>query len=274
MSLNPNGTQNYNWNYSRPNDEGYSLELVGTVLAIQEVQGTVYEPFNQGPRKPAFWPDGNPKFNIRIALATPEGQLKTLVFQPAGKAARQGKKPSLHMMLWALTGNTNMTNLIGKTIKIATAEGTYGSGNPRPWGAEIAEGGPYELNNMELPEEYKVPRVLCDTAASGGQIQQPMQQTRPMMQQPMMQQQPAYPQPQPMQQMAQPQPMMQQAQPMMQQPVQQQPMQQAQSLPAGYPQGMDPSVAAAMQQMGVTKVETVQQAGPVVGTVYDEDIPF
>ena len=239
MSLNPSGANNYGWNYSKPDKPGYSTTLVGTVVAIQEVQKMGYT-MNGQPGAPEFWPDGNPKMNIRLALATPDGSIKTFTFQPAGKAARAGQKPSVHMDLWHLTGDTDMMNLIGKTIGISTQEGHYGQGNPRPWSVGLVDGGPYGLTS-ELPSEFKAPQMLANNAVSGGQYQQ-------------IPQQPAYQQP------------VQQAQPAYQQPVQQ-----------GYPQGMDPSVAAAMQQMNVapSAVTVTRQADPAVGMAYgDDEAPF
>lgn len=276
MSLNPGGT-NYSWNYSKPDKPGYSTLLVGTVLAIQEVQKMGYT-MNGQPGAPEFWPDGNPKMNIRLALATESGELKTFTFQPASKEQRAGRKPSVHMSLFHLTGDTDMMNLIGKTIGIQTQEGHYGQGNPRPWSVGEVQAGPFSLPN-ELPSEFKAPQVLANNAVAGGQMQPPMQQQGYGYQQPQMQQQ-YYQQPpmqqQPMQQM---QPQMQgyqqsmNPQPQMQpQPAMQPQMQQA---PQGYPQGMDPSVAAAMQQMGVASVQEVGQvqSDPVVGLAYD-DVPF
>ena len=101
MSLNPGGT-NYGWNYSKPDKPGYSTQLIGTVLAIQEVQKMGYTMTGQ-PGQPQFWPDGNPMMNIRIVLCTQDGELKTFTFQPAGKAARMGQKKSVHMDLFHLT---------------------------------------------------------------------------------------------------------------------------------------------------------------------------
>lgn len=296
MSLNPGGN-NYGWNYSKPDKPGYSTQLVGTVLAIQEVQKMGYTMSGQ-PGAPQFWPDGNPMMNIRLALATPEGELKTFVFQPAGKQARMGQKKSVHMDLFALTGNTDMMNLIGKTICIQTQEGHYGQGNPRPWQVSLVEGGPYQPN-MQLPSEFKVPQVLANSAASGGQVNAPQQQQgyQPM-QQPMMQQQGYGYQPQqPMMQrppMQQQQPMMQQPmqqpvyqpQPMQQQAPMQQPVQQVQQQPMqqqDYPIGMDPNVAQAMatqvfgEGVQVSMEPAQQPANPVgSGSVYDddEDMPF
>lgn len=261
MSLDPMGmTQGNYWNYSNPNKDGYSTQLVGTVLSIQEVQAMSYNP--GGPRQPQFWPDGNPKMNIRLAMADDKGELKLFTFQPAGKAARQGLKPSIHMSLFALTNNTGMKKLIGQTIMIVTREGSYGANNPRPWEVAIVDAGPFSLSMGELPEEYKVPRVLANEGAHGGQTMgQPMMQQQPMPaypQQMQQMQQPAYQQPQPMQQMQYQKPQI------YQQPYQQQPQ---------APQGMDPAVMAAMQQMGATNVQQVQQAAPVQGIAYD-DIPF
>lgn len=269
MSLNPSGATNYNWNYSKPDKEGYSTQLVGTVLAIQEIQKRAFNRNGQ-PGAPEFWPDGNPKMNIRMALALQDGSLKAFTFQPASKAARMGQKASIHMDLFHLTGDTDMMNLIGKTICISTQEGFYAAGNPRPWSVQLVEAGPFELATP-LPAEFKLPRVLANDAVSGGQVQAPQQQ-------PQYQQPPQYHQQQPMQQQYQPQPVQ------YQQPVQQQ-VQYGQPVMQQQPQyqqpAMNPQIAQAMASQafgGPVTVETVpapQPADPVGnGYVYDEDMPF
>lgn len=256
MSINPGG-MNYGWNYSNPRKEGYSTQLIGTVLAIQEVQKRSFT-MNGQPGQPEFWPDGNPKMNIRLALATESGELKTFTFQPAGRDARMGKKKSIHMDLFHLTGDTDMMNLIGKTICISTQDGHYGQGNPRPWFVQLVDVGPFEV---PLPPEFKVPQVLANSAVSGGQMNAPQPQyQQPQYQQPMQQQayQPQYQQPQGMAPVYQ--------------PVQQQPMQQP---------TMDPQIAQAMAQQafgGPVNVQTIpaeQPADPVgSGYMYDEEMPF
>lgn len=280
MSLNPTGAVNYNWNYSNNQKDGYSTTLTGTVVAIQEIQKRAFSQNGQ-PGAPEFWPDGNPKMNIRIALATPEGQLKTFTFQPAGKKQRESGT-GVHMALFGLTGNTDMMNLIGKTIQIQTQEppqGTrYGAGNPRPFSVAEIQGGPYQLANP-LPAEFTVPRVLCNDAVSGGQMMpQQTQQAAPTMmsngmyaapgmtaQQVVSQNTTPYvPQPQQIQPVQQPLPM-QQAQP---QPVMQQ--QPAGTVQPMIPAGMDPQVAAAMANVGATNIQPVNDGG----TVYDDNIPF
>lgn len=285
MGLNPGGA-NYSWHYSNKHDDK-TLSLTGTIVAIQEVQAREYNHDSNQPGRPAFWPDGNPKMNIRIAVATPEGSLKSFVFAKAGIKQQTGEKPSLHMQLFSLS-NGNMMNLMGKTINIWTWDAhpetgqTWGQGNPRLFGVSLVEDQTYELS-MPLPDEFKVAELYANDSVQGGQpvapppqqIQQPQMQGNfyapPMVQQP----QPQY-QPQQYQQQAMPmhthQPMPQQ--PMPQQPVMpQQPMPAVQAMPpqtAPMPQGMDPAVAQAMQAVGAVNVQPVDASAGI----YDDDIPF
>lgn len=277
MSLNPGGAGNYSWNYSKPDKPGYSMQLVGTVLAIQEVQKMGFTTTGK-PGAPEFWPDGNPKMNIRMALATEQGELKTFTFQPASKEARMGQKKSVHMDLFHLTGDTDMMNLVGKTICISTQEGRYGQGNPRPWFVQLVDAGPFQPS-QPLPPEFKLPQVLANSAVSGGQVQAPQAQ------------QPTYPQPvqfQPRQQQftqAMTGPAAIRQMPQYPQPVAYQQPQQYQPMPPQqqYPQGMDPQVAQAMASQAFGGPVTVEQmppqqpADPVgSGYVYDDDpdMPF
>lgn len=286
MSLNPAGMgASANWNYSKADREDYSLELWGTIVALQEVQAREFNPNSNQPGRPAFWPDGNPKMNIRVGFATPDGSLKSITFAKAGKAQVSGEKPSLHMDLFRLT-NGNMNELMGKTVHLWTwpvnpnTNQSWGRGNPRIFGVEEVADVHYELAG-QLPEEYKVPELLCNDGATGGQPMAPSPQQMYVPQVPqygaqMYPQQQQYvapqgyvPQPQPM-----PQPMPQQRPqqyPQYQAPAQ--PMPAIQAMPpqpqtAPMPQGMDPAVAAAMQSVGAVNVQ------PVDGSVYDEDIPF
>lgn len=278
MSLNPAGTANYSWNYTDPQRAGYSLEMYGTVVALQEVQHRDYIT-----KQPTYWPDGNPIMDIRVAFAAPDGSLKTIQFQKAGKKQASGEKPSLHMQLFNLT-NSNMYDLIGKTVHIWTWPNNpnnsqeWGRGNPRLFGVEEVKDTTYSLATA-LPEEYKIPELYANDAVSGGQpIQQAPQmagqfyaapQAAPVQQVPMQQpvpqavpmQQPV-PQAIPVQQVPQPMPVT----PSITVPPQQVPMQ-----PAPQPVGMDPAVAQAMQAVGAGNIQQVQPApaDPVYG-----DIPF
>lgn len=263
MSLNPTGN-NFGWNYSNPEKDGYSTSLTGTVAAIQEVQKRGYT-MNGQPGSPQFWPDGNPIMNIRMLLVQQDGTFKSFVFQPAGKEQKAGNKPSIHMDLFALTGNTDMTNLIGKTITIWTEEPPagfkYGQGNPRPWHCRLENMGPFTAS-QQIPAEYQAAQVLCDNAASGGQvinqgvpphnIQQPVTTyaTQPAATQTVTTAQPA--QPVATTAVAQPGPSV----PLPTQPA--------------VPDGMDPAVAAAMASMGATNIQPVAEQS----SIYDEEVPF
>ena len=271
MSLNPTGSANYSWNYSKQEREDYSAELYGTVVSIQEVQARVYNPNGQ-PGAPRFWPDGNPVMNIRIGLATVDGSLKSITFQKAGKKQVSGEKPSLHMQLFNLT-NHNMMELIGKTLHFVTWPANpktgvpWGQGNPRLFMVEVVPDMKYELSGP-LPPEFSVEKLYANDAVSGGQMQPPTPnqiQTPVNIPQPMGYQAPMYQQPQPVQQM----PMYQQPQPM---PMYQPPTTQAYTTQAYQPQttqaGIDPAIAKAMS--------TVQQPPAyeqVPIEVYD-DMPF
>ena len=270
MSLNP--FQNYSWNYSKQDKDDYSPELIGTVVTMQEVQSYKFDRQTGKRGAPEFWDDGDPKLNIRIGVITPEGNFKTFTFQPASSAAKRREKPSIHMDLWDLTGDTQLTNLLGKTIRIWTEPGNYGAGHPRPWWCELRDDGPYQpCAGFEIPDEYKVPVLLAKkedkqqqqgVAPANIAPQQTMgyqqgYQAIPMQQQyvPQQQYQPRYQQP----------PMSQQYQ---QAPVQQQASMQPQQQ---MPQGMDPQVAAAMQAAGEQNIQQVDN-GP--SDIYGDEIPF
>lgn len=176
MSLDP-VRKTYGWNCTNPNREGYSIDIWGTVLNVQDVQKYSYvspEERAQGKQsKPMYWDDGNPVMNQRLILATPDGSVKTVTYEKAGKKAKQGQKPSLHMDLFRLCNG--MKELIGKTVHISTQEppqGTrYGSGNPRPFHVELGDPNvpPYEAKEI-IPAEFMLERVVADQAAHGGQM--------------------------------------------------------------------------------------------------------
>lgn len=277
MSLNPNGySANYNWNYSKPDKPGYSEELVGTVVSLQEIQAREWKEGGIG--VPKYWTNGDPVMNIRMGLATADGQFKTITFQKAGRKQMAGEKPSLHVSLFKLT-NGDMMELLGKTIHLTTwafnpaTNQAWGRGNPRLFAVEEVENPtPYQTN---VPAEYKIPELFADDGAHGGQpvapapsqiqVPQPQYQQAPAMygnfyapptaapQQPMQYQQPVQqfiPQPATPAQMVNPST----------------PMQMPQSAPM--PMGMDPAIAAAMQ------VANAQNVQPVDYSPYDQDIPF
>ena len=254
MALNPTGNNGssrneHNWNYSRPNDPGFSTELIGTVVAIQETQAMNFG--THGPTTPKFWSNGDPVWNIRITLAGPSGGYRTFTFAEAGKAQREGKKPSVHIDLFKLAGGEDMMNLIGKTIKISTVQPpqgfSYGSGNPRPWTVELVNAGPFQLAE-KLPDFLTVPQLLANDGAHGGVPASPASQSAGRVD-PVMQPQVGY----------SPQPTQQQYQ-----PVQQQVSVNAADIP----------VDTGFSNPQANWAPQVAPGTPVPTSVYDESIPF
>lgn len=174
MSLNPAGAS-YGWNFTKPENPGYSEQLIGTVVSMQEIQAREYK-MNGGVGKPKFWDDGNPVMNIRIGFALPDGEFKTLTFAKAGKKQVAGEKPSLHVQLWDLVNRGNFENLKGHTVQITTwpANPTtgqaWGQGNPRLFDVQEVPGVTYQLTG-QIPSECLVPELLADDGAAGGQAQ-------------------------------------------------------------------------------------------------------
>ena len=258
MSLNPMGmTSNSNWNYSNPNNPGFSLELVGTVVSAQEVQARNWDMRTGRPSTPKFWDNGDPVWNIRLGFATETGELKTFTFSKAGKAQWNGEKPSVHMQLFRLLNDMNA--LIGKTVRIQTWPANpengaaWGRGNPRLFNVELVPDVKYELA-IPLPAELQVEKLYANDGASGGKPTGPAPQQIQVPQAPMPQMQGQY-YPQQYGYQVPQQPVMA-TQPQMPLPV-----------TAPMPAGMDPAVAAAMQAAGAVNVQPV-------GSIYDDQIPF
>lgn len=244
--------------------------MIGTVVALQEVQARKYS-MSGKPGAPDFWDDGNPKMNIRMGLALPNGSLTTFTFPRAGKAQKSGEKPSVHMTLYNLSGH-NMLNLIGKTIQIVTwpvnpqTGQAWGVGNPRLFDIQIVNYGPFDLL-APLPYELTVEELYANDGASGGQPNSQPQPTAPANIVTPVVQPVAQPTVAPVAvvpvETAQP---VATVQPItVAQPVATTVVQPTQ------PVGMDPNVAAAMQQLGATNIQPVADSDK---DVYGSDIPF
>lgn len=259
-----------NWNYSNPQKENYNLAIMGTIIRIQEVQSHKWTP--NGPGAPEFWDDGKPKMNIRVLFAQCDGSLVSWTFQKMTQKSINGGKQGAHASLQALARQHNLPTLMGHTITVSTQEGNWGQGNPRPFMVALSDDQGIFEATQEIPSEYDVPRLIDDTAAHGGQMQTPppMQGGYYAPPAPMVtynnQVPPVLPQQQQVPNQAY------QAQPMQYQQAYQQPVQPVmQQVPQGQvPQGMDPQLATAVQSMGTTNIQQVQQ----VPQYYDPSIPF
>lgn len=212
--------KNY-WNYSKPEQEGYSPQLSGTVIEMEVKVRRAYQT-----NEPMFFDNGNPKLAIDMTILDAAGiewhwtfqqNPKTNAFQAVAGAAKQA-------------GCTSLRGLLGKMVSVATQEPPkgfgYGQNSPRPWAFQVTGDGDAskvrgivenkdELENLRKHPVQAVaqqgdPRVMQAAMAA---MQASMQgnataipQQVPMQPQPVMQQMPM-PQPAPA---TQPQPAQQQ----------------------------------------------------------------
>lgn len=274
------------WNYNDPNKDGYINDITGTLVEINETQKINYQT-----REKEFWPEGNPKLNLRFCILANNGVEYPWVFQPS-------KSTAADAVAMAMETNgldpKNISSLLGLTVRVATNEdrAPYGSRNPRPWYFQILGAGTapargcyqfrdtpegkmfYQQQQQQYNGQQAPPIVNGYFAAPTAQpaqqpmaqpMQQPMQRQVPM-QQPMTQPVPMQqPMAQPMQQPMQ-QPVMQQQVPMQQPMAQQQPQ---------VPQGSMMNQAVQQQQFtGVQPSQQAQQMPADPAAIYDEEIPF
>lgn len=130
------------WNYSNPEKPNYCLTLTGTLVGIDNPQAYDFQT-----KKARTWDDGTPVRNIRMFIQ-PEGTTDevSVTFRPkSGLFNAFGK-----------VGCESITDLIAHRLTIATREGTYGFGNPRPWTVEVGE-------PVEGAKLHKVPVLDYDT---------------------------------------------------------------------------------------------------------------
>ena len=123
------GSSGNGWNYSDNTKQNYMETIEGTVVEVSNPQSV-----NFGTKQPEFWPDGNPKRNLRMVIKGRSGQELSWTFQPKGKATEailaaldpQGTKTQV-----------SIEELLGKFIRVQTQGGVYNAQNPRPWWVTI-----------------------------------------------------------------------------------------------------------------------------------------
>ena len=85
-------TSNSGWNYSKPDQAGYSPDLEGDVVKLFTPQA-----INFATKQPEFWPNGEPKLNVGMIIQDVNGNQFSWTFKPSknGKAA-QAVDEALH----------------------------------------------------------------------------------------------------------------------------------------------------------------------------------
>lgn len=172
FDLRGNSSKAMSWNYSNPNNPGYSLQLGGTVVEISNPQK-----INYATKQPEFWPDGNPKRNLRVTVLDSTGQEWGWTFAPKSAAAKAcldaldptGRRP------------VNITELLGKLVNISTKDGIYNQQHPREWAVEvIGEGQANMVRGLvdlaEAPAQKAAGPQPAPAPAPAGSVQAAVQQ--------------------------------------------------------------------------------------------------
>lgn len=187
---------------------------------------------------------------------TEDGRFKCFcvpfAFSRSLKEQAMGNRPKgLHYLCTQLPGvGPDLNKMKGRTFTFSTDGRSHADRSPIPWQVEEVPDVVYQAVT-EMPADFAPDTILCDEAASGGQVNAPAPVPQVQQYQPAPQQfQVPYPQQVPMQYQPTPQQMPPQQQTMMPQQVQYQPVQQS-------------------QPMAQQNVATQPAPGP-----YDADIPF
>lgn len=163
------GNTGSGWNYADNTKPNYMERIEGTVVEISNPQA-----LNYSTRQPEFWPDGNPKRNLRVVIRGRSGQELSWTFSPKSRATDaclaaldpQGTRDQV-----------SMEELLGKFVAVQTQAGVYNAQNPRPWWVTIqGEGEANMVRGLIDLSKQQMPGMPAPQPA-------PMQQTPPPQQQ-------------------------------------------------------------------------------------------
>lgn len=163
------------WNFTKPEKEGYTLTIEGTVVEIiREIKRDFMT------KELLYWKDsGRPQLQWKFLLLQPDGE--EVIWKFDDKLSGTGVKACINALSNGQGGKVVFDRFLGKYIRVSTGSGQYGLGNARPYGVEILREG--DAGAVRGCHDYS---------------KEPQQQA------------PAQPQPQP-QPVCQPQPQVQQA---------------------------------------------------------------
>lgn len=115
------------WNYSDPDKPGYSTDLTGIIVGMDNPQA---RDFQTG--KPVFWDDGKPRRNLRVFIATVDGE-KSITF-----ALRSALYTAF---VQAIEGAEldGFADIVAYSVHLSTEEGSYNRKHPRPWGVALGQ---------------------------------------------------------------------------------------------------------------------------------------
>lgn len=175
------------WNFSRPDNEGFTPVLEGTLVKVSFSQARNYDA-NQGKfTTPAFWPDGNPKLMIRLHVADANGETWLHEVQPKSHCLNEDWLPK--SPTGSIEGFLGQMLRIEAEQEVRTQDGRvipFGSGNRRHFNVTImgpgtvaAEGVDYQslerLSSTRAQPQQQRPQQMPQGVAA----QQFQQQVQP-----------------------------------------------------------------------------------------------
>ena len=123
------------WNFTKPEKEGYTLTIEGTVVEIiREIKRDYMT------KELEYYKDsGRPKLQWKFFLLQPDGE--EVIWKFDNKMSGTGERACVGALTNGQGGRCSFDRFIGKYIRVSTGNGNYGLGNPRPYGVEILRDG-------------------------------------------------------------------------------------------------------------------------------------
>lgn len=183
------------WNYSKPKEANYQLAIRGDIVKIAQVQVK-----NHMTKEREWWPDGNAKLNMLFIIQADDGNRYPFIFSPRSTAADAVKSAMKEAGIPA----NSWANMAQMCVEVATEEGQFYQGNPRPWHVKILGPGEAEFEGCEAyngptKAEYEAKKLQQQSVGAMQQAMNPQQQWQPQPQYQPQPQQQWQPQPQPQQ---------------------------------------------------------------------------
>lgn len=174
------------WNFSRPDQEGFSPVLEGTLVRVSFSQARVYDANQRKFTGPAYWPDGNPKLMIRLHVTDANGETWLHEVQPKSHCLNEDWLPK--SPTGSIEGFLGMMLRIEAEQEVRTQDGRvipFGSGNRRRFsvtvmgpGTVASEGVDYESlarlsSKAQQPQQQ--PQQQVPQGVASQQFQQQVQ---------------------------------------------------------------------------------------------------
>lgn len=134
------GAKRKYWNCTKPDQPDFSLMITGDVVEIAAIPHFIF-----GTQTIDRFQDGNPKADVRLTLMCDDGEERSFTFR-FSSSADSSKWCNMQRALLSAVANAGLSGkdldeLLGLNISVSTQQPpqgfNYGSGNPRPFAAQV-----------------------------------------------------------------------------------------------------------------------------------------